>query len=411
MKKITMSLLVAGSLFASNYTYEVSPVLGYNIAEGNINLENDTVYGIEVQYNKVDTKFKPELSFLYSKPSYEDKYAGAGESKVKRFALNGVYDLEKKGDIQPFVKAGIGYETLSKRLSENKNSAFIDAGAGIKIPFAKQLSFKAEAVYMNKYNHHRFDNNLAVLAGLTFSFGGDTYTNDIVKEDKESTIKEDSKSSEVQNDDKSTKATVALDDDKDGVINSKDKCPSTVSGAKVDENGCEIDSDNDGVVDSLDKCQSTLASVQVDSNGCAVDNDQDGVLNINDKCPNTPKGQEVYQDGCPKLVQLHVVFETDSYNVDQQSMANIEKVADFLIKNGNYIIEIVGYTDSKGNATYNKKLSQNRANSVKQLLIQNGVDESRITAIGKGEENPVATNDTEDGRAKNRRIEAKFIQK
>lgn len=161
-------------------------------------------------------------------------------------------------------------------------------------------------------------------------------------------------------------------------------------------------------MDTSDKCPNTPVGSTVDANGCKIvlDDDHDGVPNSMDKCPNTPQGAAVNADGCPETVNLHINFENNSYTVQPASLPKIDAFAEFLKKYKNYSAEIVGYTDSRGSEAYNKKLSQKRAEAVKQLLIQKGVDASRLTAIGMGELNPIATNATAEGRAKNRRIEA-----
>jgi outer membrane protein OmpA-like peptidoglycan-associated protein len=151
----------------------------------------------------------------------------------------------------------------------------------------------------------------------------------------------------------------------------------------------------------------------VDSSGCEIDgdDDNDGVLNSVDKCSTTPAGNVVDEDGCTKIVNLHINFETASYSVDEASKPNVEAFANFLKARSNFNAKIIGHTDSVGSVTNNQKLSQNRANAVKEMIVSYGVDESRITTEGMGESAPRATNDTAEGRAENRRIEAELIKK
>jgi outer membrane protein OmpA-like peptidoglycan-associated protein len=115
----------------------------------------------------------------------------------------------------------------------------------------------------------------------------------------------------------------------------------------------------------------------------------------------TARGQEKL------VIILNVQFDIDKSIVKEKYYDDIKKVADFMneFPDKNAVIE--GYTDSAGNEDYNQKLSENRANSVRQLLIDKyGIDGSRISAVGYGEGNPVASNETAEGRQKNRRIEA-----
>jgi outer membrane protein OmpA-like peptidoglycan-associated protein len=204
------------------------------------------------------------------------------------------------------------------------------------------------------------------------------------------------------------------DDDNDGVFNSMDKCPNTKAGASVDEVGCMIDrdDDNDGVYNSIDECPNTPLNAVVDKTGCSVgDDDNDGVINSVDKCPNTPINvRKVDRDGCMQEVNLNINFENKSYNVDDESMQHIKEFVEFLKANPSYKVDIIGYTDSRGKVRDNLLLSKRRAAAVKNIIIDNGIDPTRVVAIGRGESNPIATNSTAQGRAQNRRIEAKLIK-
>ncbi|WP_209389821.1 MULTISPECIES: OmpA family protein [unclassified Chryseobacterium] len=100
-----------------------------------------------------------------------------------------------------------------------------------------------------------------------------------------------------------------------------------------------------------------------------------------------------------------VTFAFDSSNLTTLAKTNLDKLVQVLVNNPDTNINIYGHTDSKGSDDYNQKLSERRANSVKAYLVSKGIASSRMFALGEGESMPVASNDTEEGRAKNRRVE------
>ncbi|WP_232420188.1 OmpA family protein [Nitrosococcus watsonii] len=197
------------------------------------------------------------------------------------------------------------------------------------------------------------------------------------------------------------------DSDKDGVSDDKDQCPDTPPGVEVDEVGCPLDSDNDGVPDYLDQCPDTPPGVAVNNEGCPVDSDGDGVPDDLDECPDTAHGVSVDEVGCPKPVVLQsgVHFGFDSAKLSPNAHTILDKVAEKMRAHPNLKVTITGYTDSIGNADYNMRLSKLRAEAAMDYLSSEGIDPSRMEAVGRGEERPVASNSTKEGRAKNRRVE------
>ncbi len=202
------------------------------------------------------------------------------------------------------------------------------------------------------------------------------------------------------------------DTDGDGVYDGGDKCPNTKAGEKVDKYGCIVkkDTDKDGVPDEDDRCPNTAEGIKVDYRGCEIDSDDDGVVDSQDLCPNTSKDFVVDGDGCPQTATLDVHFDTYKYAITDELVDDLQNFALFLKENKGYDVIIYGYTDSSGNEEDNQILSQKRADSVMETLIRYGIDPVRLTAIGRGEDNPVADNSTAEGRAQNRRIEVELIK-
>ncbi len=204
---------------------------------------------------------------------------------------------------------------------------------------------------------------------------------------------------------------VNMDSDGDGVYDDKDDCPDTPVGVEVDENGCPIfrrmDSDGDGVYDDKDRCPDTPIGVEVDEHGCPkvsnIDSDSDGVVDDQDECPDTPKDAIVDNRGC--WVVKGVQFDYKKWDVKPQFNSNLDNVENILKKNPELIIRIEGHTDDIGSMEYNLNLSSKRAQSIKDYLVGKGIDEWRITTTGLGYTQPIADNETPEGRALNRRAE------
>jgi len=136
---------------------------------------------------------------------------------------------------------------------------------------------------------------------------------------------------------------------------------------------------------------------------CSVlDDDHDGVNNCDDKCPDTPKGAIVDKQGC--WAYHGIFFDFDSDRIKATFEPALKNAVDVLNINPGLTVQIQGHTDSYGSDDYNQNLSERRAKAVKNELVRRGIDGSRMTTAGFGESMPAETNETEEGRAYNRRV-------
>jgi OOP family OmpA-OmpF porin len=210
---------------------------------------------------------------------------------------------------------------------------------------------------------------------------------------------------------------LSRDSDGDGVTDDKDRCPGTPRGETVDASGCPLsrDSDGDGVTDDKDRCPGTPRGETVDASGCPLprDSDGDGVTDDKDKCPGTRRGEAVDANGCPRLfegtqttlVLEGVNFATGKAEITPESREVLDRVAASLVANPEIKVDVAGHTDNTGSRAMNVKLSQARADAVRDYLVSKGVSADRLSTKGYGPDRPIASNDTAEGRAKNRRTE------
>ena len=223
--------------------------------------------------------------------------------------------------------------------------------------------------------------------------------------------------------------TIAYDRDGDGVADKDDACPDQPGVASADPktNGCPPapDKDADGVPDAQDACPD-VAGVKTDdpkTNGCPPDRDGDGITDDKDKCPDQPETKNGYQDedGCPDEVPVAVQkftgtikginFEVNSAKITKGSFKTLDAAAKVLQDYPSVRMEIQGHTDDTGDHDYNVKLSQERAQSVKDYLVAKGVAEDRLKAQGYGPDKPLDPAKNKAARAKNRRVEFQILQK
>lgn len=216
------------------------------------------------------------------------------------------------------------------------------------------------------------------------------------------------------------------DSDGDGLDDDLDTCPQAAEDYDQDrdKDGCpDVDTDGDGMEDDKDPCPTEAEDLDgfKDTDGCLdLDNDGDGVADERDRCPVQAEVVNEYMDddGCPDVKPERIVlskkkieileavnFALGAATIEQSSFALLDEVARAIQDNPDINVRIEGHTDNEGDDTFNLRLSQARAESIRTYLVDRGIDPRRLEAVGFGEERPIDTNRTDEGRAANRRVE------
>ena len=194
------------------------------------------------------------------------------------------------------------------------------------------------------------------------------------------------------------------------------ECPLSVVDPVTGRRDCLNDADRDGVIDTADECPATPNGDRVDARGCSLekglDGDADGVLDSADQCPGTAVGLSVDAKGCAVEQTLSlqaVTFESDAAVLTGAATGVLDGIARTLDGQPGIRLEIAGHTDDTASEAYNLKLSQLRAEAVRQYLIARGVDGGRLSTQGYGEAQPLVANDSDANRALNRRVDFKVV--
>ena len=316
--------------------------------------------------------------------------------------------------VVPFVGVGPTFAT-EVAAAGNDSDPGLNALVGVKLYPWEHVGFRADVRYIARFgtdDGEKTHHDMIVAAGLFISFGGEA-------------------EEEVE---------VLLDTDGDGFLDDVDACP-TVPGVesakgcpdrdldtvtdpddacpddpgKPELAGCP-DTDGDGIIDNDDRCVETPGVPEYQ--GCA-DRDADQIADPDDRCPNIP-GVKLYQ-GCPppppvELVQKFtgtiegITFEFDSDVIRPESFPVLDEAYEALALYPQLLLLVEGHTSAEGERDHNMDLSQRRADSVKRYLTDKGIDPERVQTQGFGPDRPVASNDTEEDRAANRRIEFKLLR-
>ena len=323
----------------------------------------------------------------------------------------------------PFVYIGGGYATVN-----DQGEGMLNVGLGFNTWFNENLGINfqtgAKKGFTDKVATHQ-----QTSLGLVIKFGGTDTDGDGVYDKFDDCIDvpglvafngcPDSDGDGIKDSEDAcpNEAGLAImngcpDADGDGIADKDDACPNA-KGTKENK-GCP-DSDGDGVVDKDDKCVSQAGPAA--NAGCPwPDTDGDSILDKDDKCPN--EAGVASEGGCPEIISNEAQMGMNSFakailfHTEKATFkAGVTKELDGMLAIMNKFplseFAVKGYTDTTGSVSGNLKLSDKRANAVKNYLVENGIDASRLTAKGYGQDSPIDTNDTRAGRTNNRRVEVK----
>jgi len=394
---------------------------------------------------------------LASDPSVSDRVAHIG--------ANALLNLAPYHPVSPFITAGWSQLSFANSFANEVALNGWEFGMGFKFRVAtgngKQVNLRLDARnIMTKFDSGSFafadpskpEHNMLITAGIEFAVGPSQRDNDADGvPDRRDYCTATPRRAIVDANGCATDADLdgvadgldlcnntpggalvdemgcATDSDDDGIVDGIDRCNNTPVGAIVDNSGCTMDGDNDGVADGIDQCPDTKVGISVDNLGCAADTDGDGVVDGIDVCLETPRGVEVDTKGCPVvqsaqerefldtgLIRLDkVYFESAKAELRSNSYSALDDVGRILVRWPQLKVEISGHTDSRGGEDLNQRLSEARAQSVFDYLARSfpGIKAGQFTIRGYGESRSIATNDTADGRSRNRRVEFQVLNK
>lgn len=347
---------------------------------------------------------------------------------LSHYAIDGTikYDfIRKQTVIDPFIEIGGGYTWV-----DEIGAGTVNGGLGLNIWFSENLGLTLQSMYKHAFEDYGVV-HFQHLAGISVKFGGTDTDGDGIYDkddacpevagleafngcpDADGDGIEDSKDS-CPNEAGSKEMNGCPDADGDGVADKDDACPNEAGLAALA--GCP-DADGDGIADKDDECPNEAGPSE--NKGCPwPDSDGDSVLDKDDACPEV--AGTVANNGCPEVTeevqkQLNefaktILFDTGRSSLKTESVSVFVSIIKILNEYPNAKFTVEGHTDSVGSAALNQKLSEERANSVRDFLIKEGIAADRLTAIGYGEDKPIATNNTAAGRAQNRRTEINLVK-
>ena len=324
--------------------------------------------------------------------------------------------LNPGGSFSPYLLFGAGYLGTKTAFGSEENRPSASAGLGFEWQLGQSaLSIRGDYRFRLAWEKDNSLTDRVATFGLQYRFGGGSAP-PVIDTDGDGVhdVFDECPHSEAGVTVDENGCEIFVDSDGDGVMDRMDLCANTPEGAPVDRYGCISDQDGDGVTDDIDECPNTVSGAAIYVNGCERDDDGDNVVNHLDECPNTRANAPVDASGC----EIGTTVELRGVNFASSSdrlLSGAEQVLDdairWLRKNPHLIVEVAGHTDSDGAAAANLGLSERRAYTVRDYLINGGVNPASLTARGYGESEPIADNRTAEGKAENRRVELRILNK
>lgn len=349
--KAAIASLGVMSMVATASDFEIGLGLPYYAFDTETNLTDKFGVNINAGY-RFDKPFGVELSYSQIATSID-----GADADLADIRLDGLWYLADEGSVLPYAALGVGILESDIEGFETDDEESVNFGMGVKTHLGKRIRARIDGRWLHGLDSHT--NHAVFTVGLGYVFGASSSTPKVV-------------------------VPTFVDSDKDGVENALDQCANTPAGVNVDAKGCALDTDRDGVADHKDNCADTDRKLKVDAVGCPVE-----------------LTEEV-------SIDLSVKFASGSDVVDAAYFNEIRGVARFMEQYQNSEVVIEGHTDTSGSASFNKKLSQKRANAVAALIVeQYGIPASRVKAIGYGEEQPLVAENSKADQATNRRVVAK----
>ena len=379
--------------------------------------------GLSTSFNKLSSYVSYANSkYVVSNPG-DLMYYGI-DATVKYSFMN----LIKSKVIDPSLSLGGGYSFFG-----DSSYGTVNPGAGLTLWFSENVGLELTTKYKKSYGERGTATNVDApsffqhSAGLIFKFGGKDTDKDGIY-DKEDACPEvaglkqfngcpDTDGDGIVDGSDACPEVAGLaalngcpDADGDGITDANDACPQVAGLAAL--KGCP-DADKDGVADKDDKCPSVAGPKE--NAGCPwADTDKDGVADKDDECPEV--AGPASNKGCPEvtaavLESVKVEAKSIYFNSGKSTFKSedvpvkIESISTLLKQYPTAKFSIEGHTDSDGSDASNQKLSQERADVVRNALIERGLKAENLTAVGYGESKPIASNKTAAGKAKNRRTE------